>query len=103
MHSNDPQAELRRRYVAAMKAHERACKAADAAGLTWMDRGYPRWPDMIQFAGLACGAKGKRTGRPCALTSIYSNGRCRFHGGMSTGPKTAEGKTRCAMNGRRRQ
>ena len=25
-----------------------------------------------------------------------ANGRCRFHGGLSTGPRTAEGRARCA-------
>lgn len=97
--SDDPQAELRRRYVAVCRAHVRACKAADAAGLSWPDPRYPRWPDMSPLEGLRCGARGKRTGRPCPHTSIYANGRCRWHGGLSTGPKTPEGKARCALNG----
>ena len=36
-----------------------------------------------------CGAK-TRKGHPCRCFAL-SNGRCRLHGGMSTGPKTAEG------------
>ena len=47
-----------------------------------------------------CGARSKRTGQPCQLTSVYSNGRCKFHGGLSTGPRTIEGKTRSSMNAR---
>lgn len=42
-----------------------------------------------------CGAK-TRTGTPCqryALKSV-SNGRCRLHGGLSTGAKTEAGKQR---------
>lgn len=45
-----------------------------------------------------CGAK-TRAGTPCKLKSVYSNGRCHLHGGLSTGPKTAAGKARSALNG----
>lgn len=40
---------------------------------------------------LLCGAKGKRNGQPCKAPAM-ANGRCRFHGGKSTGPKTEAGK-----------
>jgi hypothetical protein len=33
---------------------------------------------------------------------VYENGRCRFHGGLSTGPKTAEGRARALLNLKRR-
>jgi hypothetical protein len=36
-----------------------------------------------------CGAKTRR-GTPCQGPAML-NGRCRLHGGLSTGPKTAEG------------
>lgn len=36
-----------------------------------------------------CGAK-TRAGTPCRAAAM-KNGRCRLHGGKSTGPKTAEG------------
>ena len=65
---------------------------------------YPPWPDMPfpdEFRGLTCGAK-TRAGTPCKLTSLYTNGRCKFHGGLSTGPRTPEGKRRSAMNGFKR-
>ena len=39
-----------------------------------------------------CGAK-TRSGQPCRKYSM-SNGKCRNHGGLSTGPKTAEGLER---------
>ncbi len=35
-----------------------------------------------------------RAGTPCKRTDIYANGRCKFHGGMSTGARTEEGKAR---------
>ncbi len=40
-----------------------------------------------------CGAKSKRTGLSCRQPSM-KNGRCRLHGGKSTGPKTLEGLLR---------
>ena len=57
---------------------------------------YPPFPEECR--DMTCGAK-TRAGTPCKLTSIYDNGRCKFHGGLSTGPKTQEGKRRSAMNG----
>lgn len=41
-----------------------------------------------------CGAR-TRKGLPCKRAA-YTNGRCRNHGGLSTGPKTWEGRRRCA-------
>ena len=56
----------------------------------------PPFPDELM--GLTWGAK-TRAGTPCKLTSLYRSGRCKFHGGMSTGPTSAEGKKRSAANG----
>jgi len=42
-----------------------------------------------------CGARTKGTGNPCKRLPCL-NGRCKLHGGRSTGPKTAEGRERCA-------
>ncbi len=39
-----------------------------------------------------CGAK-THTGNPCQAPAM-SNGRCRMHGGASTGPRTPEGRAR---------
>ncbi len=47
--------------------------------------------------GATCQAK-TRSGNPCKNRSLYPNGRCKFHGGLSTGPKTLEGKRRSALN-----
>lgn len=55
-----------------------------------------------------CGAK-TRKGTPCQAPAVWlpgepapRNGRCRLHGGLSTGPKTPEGKARIAEANRRR-
>src|SRR5437763_201077 len=40
-----------------------------------------------------CGARSKRTRKPC-LGAAMPNGRCKFHGGKSTGPRTPEGLER---------
>ncbi|MEN2426302.1 HGGxSTG domain-containing protein [Chromobacterium vaccinii] len=57
---------------------------------------FPQYPEECQ--GLTCGAR-TRAGTPCKLTSIYGNGRCKLHGGLSTGPRTTDGKRRAAQNG----
>jgi len=44
-----------------------------------------------------CGAK-TRKGTLCRNTRLYKNGRCKNHGGLSTGPRTAEGKARVLAN-----
>src|SRR5262245_5816506 len=40
-----------------------------------------------------CGARSKRTGKPCRGAAM-PNGRCKLHGGKSTGPCTPEGLER---------
>lgn len=45
-----------------------------------------------------CGAKAKSNNhQPCKKPAM-KNGRCRLHGGMSTGAKTEEGKARAARS-----
>ena len=47
-----------------------------------------------------CGAR-TREGNPCKAPVVWLRGeltprkRCRMHGGLSTGPKTKEGRKRC--------
>ena len=38
-----------------------------------------------------CGAYARSTGQPCKAKAL-ANGRCKNHGGMSTGPRTLEGR-----------
>lgn len=47
--------------------------------------------------GKPCGATTRR-GAPCRIRETYPNGRCKFHGGASTGPRTDEGKARARAN-----
>lgn len=44
-----------------------------------------------------CQAVSKRTGAQCQAPAISGKSKCRFHGGLSTGPKTQEGRLRCAQ------
>ena len=45
---------------------------------------------------LQCQAKSKRTKQQCRAPASKGKTKCRFHGGASTGPKTPEGRKRCA-------
>ena len=78
-------------------------KRGEAVFAEWKERGYSYPPPKSEpmpkdLIGLQCGAK-TRAGTPCKLSAIYENGRCKWHGGCSTGAKTVEGKKRSAMNG----
>ncbi len=48
-----------------------------------------------------CGAYARSTGKPCQAGALR-NGRCRNHGGLSTGPKTLEGRRSIAEATRQR-
>lgn len=63
----------------------------------WCDHGGDFPPAL---AGFICGAR-TRAGMPCKRRDLYRSGRCKLHGGLSTGPRTAKGKRRCARNGKR--
>ena len=63
-------------------------------------------PDWITLKRLRpkCGAR-TRIGRPCRAPVVWDkehnkpvNGKCRMHGGLSTGPKTIEGRRRSLAN-----
>jgi hypothetical protein len=49
----------------------------------------PDWP------GRRCWAK-TRSGGACQNPAIRNRDRCKLHGGLSTGPRTPEGKARAA-------
>jgi len=57
----------------------------------------PKFPEELR--DVTCGAK-TRKGTFCKRLDLAINGRCRLHGGLSTGPRTMEGKQRSAQNGR---
>ncbi len=65
--------------------------------LYYRDRGAP-YPEECR--DMLCGAK-TRSGKPCKNDGTsYSNGRCKLHGGASTGPTTEAGRRQSAINGR---
>lgn len=53
-----------------------------------------------ELRGLCCGAR-TRAGTPCQRKDLYANGRCKLHGGLSTGPKTKKGKASSRINGQK--
>ncbi|MGO2133708.1 MAG: HGGxSTG domain-containing protein, partial [Halomonas sp.] len=67
----DDQNELRRRY-------RKWTRATTKGGST-------AFPE--ELSDLRCGAK-TRAGTPCKRRDLYASGRCRLHGGLSTGPKS---------------
>jgi hypothetical protein len=48
-----------------------------------------------------CAAYARSTGKPCQAKAL-PNGRCKNHGGLSTGPKTPEGRKAIAEATRQR-
>lgn len=82
-----------------LKCYYWECEQINAAHL---EKGCPDgMPDLPVFPeecrGMTCGAK-TRGGNPCKRTDLHKNGRCKLHGGLSTGPKTIEGKRKSALN-----
>ena len=45
---------------------------------------------------IQCKAQSKRTKLQCRAPAMKGKAVCRTHGGLSTGPKTKAGRTRCA-------
>jgi hypothetical protein len=98
----DPQADLRREYVKAIKADRAQVARLERAGVEVWEiaqalHGHPAQMDFARFRGLCCGAM-TRKGWRCKRIDLWANGRCRLHGGLSTEPRTPEGKARVALN-----
>lgn len=64
------------------------------------DKGKRRDPNRDGHPVL-CNGHSKRTKKPCGNIAM-KNGKCRNHGGASTGPRTAEGKRKIAETTRAR-
>ncbi|QUD86957.1 HGGxSTG domain-containing protein [Phenylobacterium montanum] len=102
-----------RRRSIVWEAYRRTCEEVERANAdlrrSFMVRArspsipYPkRPPELEQFppaelSCLPCGAR-TRAGTRCRLTTIYENGRCKFHGGASTGQRTDAGRERAIAN-----
>ena len=82
-------------HLAALDAWSEARLADELARLA---EGTAQWKARRR---VACGAK-TRKGLPCRNRSEPGKRRCKFHGGKSTGPRTAEGRARFAEAQRRR-
>ena len=81
-------------------------EAGEARHAEWAMRDYrypppAHLPMPAECEGMVCGAT-TRAGTPCKRRDIYRSGRCKLHGGMSTGPRTKAGKAICAGNARKR-
>lgn len=57
----------------------------------------PLFRDLQPRCGARC-----RDGHPCCRRALVGRTRCRTHGGLSTGPKTPEGRARIAESNQRR-
>ncbi len=81
--TND-QTQLRKRWKAYHRASEEVMLAWLAVGMPSGKLSVLPFPDELR--GMTCGAK-TRAGTPCKRRDLYASGRCRLHGGLSTGPK----------------
>lgn len=81
------------RTMATVPPH--ACKALLAEADRLEQAPFPPFPDELR--SLTCGAR-TRAGTPCKQTGLHTNGRCKLHGGLSTGPTTAAGRDRAQRN-----
>ncbi len=99
MNDEQRRADLRKKW----RAYYDACDRISEAHKTMLDASencIPRprflpFPDALR--GLTCGAK-TRAGTPCKQKSLYRSGRCKLHGGMSTGPTSDEGRRIVSQN-----
>jgi hypothetical protein len=86
---------VRRQRIREQRAaehHERHLEARWERESQWWERRYTG----------RCGATTRKDGHPCWWEPEPGKKRCKFHGGRSTGPKTAEGRQRIAEAQRRR-
>jgi hypothetical protein len=96
---DDRQAMLRKLW----REHCDACEQAEPALMSAFENGEPLSalpllpPFPEELRGLTCGAK-TRAGTPCKRRDLYRSGRCKLHGGLSTGPTSTEGKLKVSRN-----
>lgn len=84
-------------FMAALQPGGRVLGRVSAAGRRYR----PRLPKKSERE--RCGAFARSTGKPCQAPCCRRPdgrvaARCRMHGGLSTGPKTPEGKRRALAN-----
>lgn len=100
----------RRYWHASEQWRKRSDALREAARLAWLAnpsrrfvepicQPFPRMP--AEFQRLICGAR-TRGGTSCKRRDLYRSGRCKLHGGLSTGPRSQTGKAKSAMNAEKR-
>lgn len=65
---------------------------------SWAEPWLARCRQRESMKRVSCGARRRRDGKPCEALSVPGKKRCRWHGGMSTGPRTPEGKAKVTRN-----
>lgn len=86
---------LKEYYVETFKAFEEW----EASGYKGSCRDTLPYPEICM--GMKCEAK-TRSGKSCKNDGTnWGNGRCKYHGGASTGPVSKEGKKRVSMNAKK--
>lgn len=91
--------ERRRAYIAYHRRVDKIYDEYSDSDRFWeAPKAFHPLPDELR--GLSCGAR-TRAGTPCKMTALYQCGRCKLHGGLSTGPRTEAGKSIAARNGNR--
>ncbi len=74
------------------RMEKRVLEKLDEGDLEGIEHELERWQET------RCGARTKtRGGRPCRSRAL-ANGRCRHHGGLSSGPKTIVGRVHGLLN-----
>ena len=79
--------EIRKQAIADMKANSKPF-IVYGYGSRWYELTAGRW-----LTKRVCGAM-KKTGERCRSKDLHRGGKCKFHGGLSTGARTPEGKAR---------
>lgn len=94
----------RTRMKAALSiAREGSPSRARASKFGWSEADLARRQQLWDWAmrvleRRSCGARRRRDGKPCQALNEPGRKRCRWHGGLSTGPRTVGGKARSLQN-----
>ena len=93
-----------RRSTQVRKPFQTLCRVVPkhkAMSLDWSTHAQTNLMKAVMRHKIKCGAYARSTGNPCQAKAL-TNGRCKNHGGMSTGPKTPEGRQAIAQATRQR-
>ena len=107
--NDDESARLHRLWVAHFRKKHREWDRYEVLNemydaLDWRQRRLmpelqpPSLPFPEELRDMRCDAR-TRAGTPCKRRDLNNGGRCRLHGGWSTGPRTKRGKRISAKNG----